>query len=113
MGSWAGGRLKPLEVYGPSADKPEYGFAHFAKHQKESYRWDTESRVHALPAIGAEVNCHEFDYSKVHVIYEQNGVKITSFPAIHIMDGPVSLKLRVEWPLNGLFWRHYAIRVYD
>ena len=98
VGSWAGGRLKPLEVYGPSADKPEYGFAHFAKHQKESYRWDTESRVHALPAIGAEVNCHEFDYSKVHVIYEQNGVKITSFPAIHIMDGPVSLKL--EW--NGL-----------
>jgi|TARA_Y100000814_G_scaffold92716_1_gene63707 ribonuclease Z len=98
VGSWAGGRLKPLEVYGPSADKPEYGFAHFAKHQKESYRWDTESRVHALPAIGAEVNCHEFDYSKVHVIYEENGVKITSFPAVHIMDGPVSLKL--EW--NGL-----------
>lgn len=98
VGSWAGGRLKPLEVYGPSSHKPEYGFAHFAEHQKESYRWDTESRVHALPAIGAEVNCHEFDYSKVHAIYEKNGVTITSFPAIHIMDGPVSLKL--EW--NGL-----------
>ncbi len=98
VGSWTGGRLGPLEVYGPSSNKPEYGFAHFVKHQCESYRWDTESRVHALPAVGAEINCHEFDYSKVGVIYEKNGVKITSFPAIHIMDGPVSLKL--EW--NGL-----------
>ncbi len=95
VGSWAGGRLKPLEVYGPSSNKPEYGFAHFIEHQMESYRWDTDSRVSALPAIGAEVNCHEFDYSKVHVIYEENGVKITSFPAVHIYDGPVSLKL--EW----------------
>ena len=52
----------------------------------------------ALPAIGAEINIHEFDYSKTHVIFEENGVKITSFPAVHLFDGPVSLKL--EW--NGL-----------
>ena len=98
VGSWAGGRLKPLEVYGPSGPEPKYGFKHFAEKQIESYAWDTESRVSALPAIGAEVNAHEFDYSKVHVVYEENGVKITSFPAVHIYGGPVSLKL--EW--NGL-----------
>ncbi len=98
IGSWAGGRLKPLEVYGPSGPVTKYGFRHFIEKQRESYAWDTDTRVGLLPAIGAEVNVHEFDYSKVHVVYEHNGVKITSFPAVHIYDGPVSLKL--EW--NGL-----------
>ena len=59
----------------------------------ESYAWDTHTRVGALPAIGAEINIYEFDYSKTDVIFEANGVKITSFPAVHLFDGPVSLKL--------------------
>ena len=41
---------------------------------------------------------HEFDFAKTGVIYEKNGVVIKSFPAVHIYDGPVSLRL--EW--NGL-----------
>ena len=41
---------------------------------------------------------HEFDFAKTGVIYDKNGVVIKSFPAIHIYDGPVSLRL--EW--NGL-----------
>lgn len=98
IGSWAGGRLKPLVVYGPSSNRPEYGFRHFVEKQMESYRWDTDTRVGFLPAIGAEVEINEFDYAKVHPVYEKNGVTITSFPAVHIYDGPVSLKL--EW--NGL-----------
>ncbi len=95
VGSWTGGRLKPLEVYGPSSNKPEYGFKHFVDHQMESYRWDTETRVSALPAIGAEVTIHEFDYAKCQVVYEANGVTISSFPAVHLYDGPVSLRL--DW----------------
>ena len=98
IGSWAGGRTKPLEVYGPSGNQPKYGFRHFIERQRESYAWDTDTRVGFLPAIGAEVNVHEFDYSKTHVVYEKNGVKITAFPAVHIYDGPVSL--RIDW--NGL-----------
>lgn len=99
VGSWAGGRLKPLEVYGPSGPEPKYGFQHFIEKQMESYAWDTDTRVGALPAIGAEVNAHEFDFTaEGGVVYQQNGVTISSFPAVHIYDGPVSLKL--EW--NGL-----------
>ena len=98
IGSWAGGRTKPLEVYGPSGPLAKYGMKHFVEKQKESYAWDTDTRVGFLPASGAEVNVHEFDYSKRHVIYEKNGVVISSFPAVHIYDGPVSLRL--EW--NGL-----------
>jgi ribonuclease Z len=98
VGSWTGGRLKPLELYGPSGPEKKYGFRHFCEKQMESYAWDTDTRVGALPAVGAEINIHEFDYSKTHVVYEQNGVKITSFPAVHQYDGPVSYRL--DW--NGL-----------
>jgi ribonuclease Z len=98
IGSWAGGRTKPLVVYGPSGPETKYGFRHFIQKQMESYAWDTDTRVGFLPAVGAEVEVHEFDYAKVHPVYEKNGVRITSFPAVHIYDGPVSLRL--DW--NGL-----------
>ena len=98
VGSWTGGRLAPLEVYGPSSLEPKYGFKHFCERQMESYAWDTDTRVGSLPAVGAEVNIHEFDYSKCAPVYEQNGVTISSFPAVHQYDGPVSLRL--DW--NGL-----------
>ena len=45
-----------------------------------------------------EIISHEFDYAKTAVIYEENGVTIKSFPAIHIRDGSVSFRL--DW--NGL-----------
>jgi ribonuclease Z len=41
---------------------------------------------------------HEFDFSKTAVIYDANGVRVTTFPAIHIRDGSVSFRL--DW--NGL-----------
>ena len=41
---------------------------------------------------------HEFDFRQENeVVYEENGVRITSFPAIHVLDGSVSYRL--EW--NG------------
>ncbi len=98
IGSWVGGRVKPLVVYGPSGPQAKYGMKHFIQRQMESYAWDTDTRVGLLPKVGAEVDVHEFDFSKVHVVYDHNGVKITSFPAVHIYDGPVSLRL--DW--NGL-----------
>jgi len=98
IGSWTGGRTKPLVVYGPSGPEPKYGISHFVQKQRESYAWDTDTRVGLLPAVGAEVEVHEFDYSKTHVVYDRNGVKVTSFPAVHIYDGAVSLRL--DW--NGL-----------
>jgi ribonuclease Z len=98
VGSWAGGRTKPLVVYGPSGPEPKYGTEHFVRRQVESLVWDTETRLGLLPDAGAEVEVHEFDFRETGVVYEQNGVVIRSFPAIHIYDGPVSFRL--EW--NGL-----------
>jgi len=98
IGSWAGGRSKPLVMYGPSGPEPKYGMRHFVEKQVESFAWDTDTRHGLLPDAGADVEVHEFDFAKTGVIYEKNGVVIKSFPAIHIYDGPVSLRL--EW--NGL-----------
>jgi ribonuclease Z len=98
IGSWAGGRVKPLVLYGPSGPEPKYGTEHFVRKQMESLVWDTETRLGLLPDAGAEVEIHEFDFTKTGVVYDHNGVVIKSFPAIHIYDGPVSYRL--EW--NGL-----------
>ena len=52
-----------------------------------------------LQPSGEQVEVHELDYMLVNnVVYEAKGVTITSWPAIHALDGPVSYKL--EW--NGL-----------
>ena len=98
IGSWTGGRVKPLLVYGPSGPAPKYGIEHFVRQQIESFAWDTDTRLGLLPDAGAEVDVHEFDYRQTHVVYDHNGVVIKSFPAVHIYDGPVSYRL--EW--NGL-----------
>ena len=69
-----------------------------SKSRWKSLVWDTETRLGLLPDAGAEVEVHEFDFTKTGVVYDKNGVVIKSFPAIHIYDGPVSYRL--EW--NGL-----------
>jgi ribonuclease Z len=98
VGSWVGGRVKPLIVYGPSGPEPKYGIAHFVRCQMESFAWDRDTRLGTLPDAGADVEVHEFDYRRTGVVYDCNGVTIKSFPAVHIYDGPVSYRL--EW--NGL-----------
>jgi ribonuclease Z len=98
VGGWLGGRYTPLHVYGPSGATPELGTRVHIDHIREAWAWDVTSRAGTLPNAGGEIVAHEFDFSKTAVIYDQNGVKVTSFPAIHIRDGSVSFRL--DW--NGL-----------
>ena len=94
---WLGARTKPLELWGPSGDTPEYGTAAFVENLKKTLAWDYRTRTGSVPESGGEIIAHEFDFSKPAVIYDENGVKITSFPAVHISDGAVSFRL--DW--NG------------
>ncbi|MDH3657549.1 MAG: MBL fold metallo-hydrolase [Nitrosopumilus sp.] len=89
------GRSVPLEVYGPSGPNHELGTEVFVEHTLAAGQWDLESRKVGIPTQGMSINTHEFDFSKTQVIYEENGVTITSFPAIHILDGAVSFRL--DW----------------
>ena len=98
VAGWIGGRYTPLHVYGPSGSAPKLGTKFHVDHIREAWAWDVTSRAGTLPNAGGEIVAHEFDYSKTAVIYDKNGVKVKSFPAIHIRDGSVSFRL--EW--NGL-----------
>ena len=93
------GRQKPLRVWGPNGRTPELGTAYAVQKMKEMYTWDLAGRVGLVDFRGYSIEVNEFDYKAENaVIYEDNGVKIRSFPAIHSLDGPVSFSL--EW--NGL-----------
>ncbi|MCZ6773400.1 MAG: guanitoxin biosynthesis MBL fold metallo-hydrolase GntH [Proteobacteria bacterium] len=100
---WLGGttlnRLTPLRIWGPSGATPEMGTAHAMKKMQELYVWDIATRSGFIDPRGMALEIHEFDYKGVNkVIFEENGVKIRTIPAIHAIDGAVSFIL--EW--NGL-----------
>jgi ribonuclease Z len=90
------GRQGPLRVWGPSGPTPELGTAYAVKKMEEMYTWDLAGRVGLVDFRGYSIEVNEFDYKAENaIIYEHNGVKIRSFPAIHSLDGPVSFSL--EW----------------
>ena len=96
IGSWLSGRYSPLHIYGPSGATPEMGTKAFVAGMEAGYAWDIAGRSGALPDAGAKIVVHEFDYKGNNkVIYQENDVTIRSWPAIHLLDGPVSFAL--EW----------------
>lgn len=97
IGGWMNGRYTPLHVYGPTGAEPRLGTKAFVEAQVKSWAWDVEGRRTGFPIQGGKVITHEFDFRNEGVIYENKGVKISSFPAIHVLDGSVSFRL--DW--NG------------
>ncbi len=93
------GRNVPLQVWGPSGPTEELGTAYALDHMRKMLAWDIACRVGNVDPRGYRLEVEEFDYKGENaVIYEENGVTIRSFPAIHGIDGSVSFSL--EW--NGL-----------
>jgi ribonuclease Z len=94
-----GGRQKPLRVWGPSGDTPELGTKYALDHLMKALTWDLTGRKGITDPRGYHMEVNEFDYKGMNqIIYEENGVTIRSWPAIHAVDGAVSFS--VEW--NGL-----------
>jgi ribonuclease Z len=96
VGGWLSGRYTPLRIFGPSGATPELGTKAYVENMKKGYAWDLQTRAGALPDAGAKLVVTEFDYMQENeVIYQENGVTIRSWPAIHSLDGAVSYSL--EW----------------
>jgi ribonuclease Z len=100
---WVGGtinnRTVPLKIWGPSGPEPKYGTKAAIDGLKTFYEWDIATRRGAFDANGQKIEVNEFDYKGLNqVVYEENGVTIRSFPALHAFDGAVSFRL--DW--NGL-----------
>ena len=92
------GRSTPLTLHGPSSSVPELGTASFAENFLATWAWDLESKRGLTHSAWHKINVNEFDYSKTQVVYEEEGMTVTSFPALHAIDGAVSY--RMEW--NGM-----------
>jgi ribonuclease Z len=96
IGGWVAGRQSPLQIWGPSGDRPETGTKYAIEHMRKAMTWDIEGRAGRLTPEGGKVIVHEFDFKEENqVVYEENGVTIRSWPANHTIDGPVSYGL--EW----------------
>ena len=117
IGGVIGNRQRSLKVWGPSGSQPKYGTKYAVEKMQEMLTWDTASRLGNVNTKGVRIELTEFDYKGVNqIVYQNNGVTIRSFPAIHALDGPVSYTL--EW--NGLkfayssdtypnkWWMNYA-----
>ena len=63
---------------------------------QEMLTWDLAGRAGNVDFRGYKMDVTEFDFrGENQVVYEDNGVTIRSFPAIHSIDGSVSYSL--EW----------------
>ncbi len=92
------GRNQPLRVWGPSGAIPQLGTAAAMDAMQKMLLWDITGRVGNVDPRGYKLEVHEFDYKGDNqVVYDENGVVIRSFPAVHAIDGSVSYSL--EW--NG------------
>jgi len=93
IGGWVSNRTVPLKVWGPSGMKPELGTQYMVDRLREMFTWDITGRRGNMPSAGGHIQVTEFDYAKTQVVYDKNGVKIKSWPAIHGIDGSVSYSL--------------------
>jgi len=96
-------RKTPLLLFGPSGDTPDEGTLAFADNLKKLMKWHEEAFSFLSTGLangqdGYDIVATELPYMETGTAYEQNGVKITHFPAVHDRDGSISYKL--EW--NGL-----------
>ena len=96
VGGALAGRQKPLRVWGPSGDTPERGTKYALDHLQKALTWDLDGRKGLTDPRGYRLQVNEFDYIGMNqIVYQENGVTIRSWPAIHSLDGPVSFS--VEW----------------
>jgi len=94
MGSYVkAGRLDPVEVWGGASDDPARGTETFVDTIQRALAWDHASMTEYAPITGAHATAHEVPYDRTEVVYERNGVTITSFPVIHVLNGAVGFRI--------------------
>jgi ribonuclease Z len=93
-GGWTAGRPNALQVWGPSGREESMGTKYALENFLRFVNWDRQTRNFKITPVPGNIDINEFDYMGMNeVIYDQNGVVIRSWPAIHAGDGPVSFAL--------------------
>jgi ribonuclease Z len=102
----------PVFVWGPSGSEPRLGTQHFVESIEEALAWDTEAGNGAINPDSMKIVAYEFDFMQTQVVYDENGVKVKSFPVVHAISGAVGYRVdfaglsfvfsgdtRAAWPL--------------
>jgi len=94
-GSWSkvGRADGPVYVWGPSGTEPRLGTRHFVEGIEEALAWDTAAGHGAINPESMKIVVSEFDFSKTQVVYEENGVRVISFPVVHSLSGAVGYRI--------------------
>jgi ribonuclease Z len=83
----------PVRVWGPSGTEPRLGTRHFVEGIQEALAWDTAAGNGHINPDSMRIEVTEFDFSQTGVVYERNGVTVTSFPVVHALSGSVGYRL--------------------
>jgi ribonuclease Z len=102
----------PVYVWGPSGSEPRLGTKNFCEAIEEALAWNNAADKGAINPDSQKIVVSEFDFSQTQVVYDANGVKVTSFPVVHCISGAVGYRLdfaglsfcfsgdtRPSWPL--------------
>jgi ribonuclease Z len=87
------GRRDPVEVWGPAGEIPELGTRSYAQHLDAAHAWDMQSLRGHPGQSGAHTEVTEVPWDRTATVYERNGVRVSSFPVIHILNGSVGYRL--------------------
>ena len=87
------GRRDPVELWGPAGVREPLGTRAWAQHIEAAHAWDFESMCGHPGQSGARLHATEVPYDRTAAVYERNGVTISSFPVIHILNGAVGYRL--------------------
>jgi ribonuclease Z len=84
---------RPITVWGPSGTEPRLGTRHFVESIEEALAWDTEAGRGPINPDSMKIVASEFDFSQTQIVYEANGVTVTSFPVVHALSGAVGYRI--------------------
>jgi ribonuclease Z len=87
------GRRDPVEVWGPAGEYAPLGTRSYTQHIEAAHAWDMESMCGHPGQSGAHTLTTEVPFDRTAAVYERNGVTISSFPVIHILNGAVGYRL--------------------
>jgi ribonuclease Z len=101
--------------------EPLLGTKHFCEAIEEALAWNKAADKGAINPDSMQLVVSEFDFNKTQIVYEANGVKVTSFPVVHCISGAVGYRIdfaglsfgfsgdtRPSWSRAGLQRRRLA-----
>ena len=87
------GRRDPVEVWGPAGEYRPLGTRSYMQHIDAAHAWDMESMCGHPGQSGATSITTEVPFDRMASVCERNGVTVTSFPVIHVMNGAVGYRI--------------------